>query len=228
MRNKHIPNALIILPAYNVAGIIRKTLTDILKVIPSQASVVVVDDGSTDEIQNQLNGFNIVLLQHHRNMGKGAALKTGFRYGIAHSFSHAIVLDADSQHDPNQIPDFLDAPGYDLVLGTRDISLKSMSLDRYLSNKISSLILSLILRRRFRDSQCGFRLINLGHLKKLSLQSDHYEMESELLIKFARSSARIRQIPVRTISSNGTSHIRRGRDSMRFLNMLWKTLIYGS
>ncbi len=190
-----------------------------------------VDDGSTDETIGKMRDFDIVLLQHKQNLGKGAALKTGFRYGIEHNFSHAIVLDADFQHDPNQIPNFWNALrtwNYDLVVGMRNISLKTMPLDRYLSNQISSLIISIILKKRFRDSQCGFRLVNLNHLKKLRLFSDHYEIESELLIKFSRSNARIGQIPIRTINSDGTSHIRRGMDSFRFFQMLWKTVMNGN
>ena len=230
--DNEISGILIILPAYNVAGAIGKTLADIQRVVSQDTTIVVVDDGSTDVTAKEIGEFdNVVLLQHRHNLGKGAALKTGFQYGIEREFSHAIVLDADFQHDPNQIPAFMRAMtvwNYDLVVGTRDVSLKSMPADRYLSNKLSSLLLSLIARKRIRDSQCGFRLINLEYLKKLNLLSDHYEIESELLIKFARTNARIGQIPIRTVHSNGSSHIRRGLDSLRFFQMLWKTVIHGN
>lgn len=220
---------IVILPAYNVSGLLRKTLIDLSNVMTLNSNVVVVDDGSTDDTINDLDGLDLVLLRHNMNSGKGSALKTGFSYAIDHGFSHAIVLDADYQHDPKQIPQFLETINgkkYDLVIGARELTLQSIPTDRYFSNMLSSLLLSLICNFRLKDSQCGFRLINLNMLKELELNSDHYEMESELLIKFAKSNASITQIPIKTNNANGASHIRRGLDTIRFFIMLFKTITY--
>ena len=204
---------------------------ELSKGITVNSNVVVIDDGSTDTTIEDLEGLDLVLLQHKTNSGKGSALKTGFRYAIDHGFSHAIVLDSDYQHDPKQISHFLEAMkygGYDLVIGSRELTLKSIPVDRYFSNKFSSLLLSLICKVRVTDSQCGHRLINLNLLKELDLISDHYEMESELIIKFAKSNATIAQIQITTNNSNGVSHIRRGLDTIRFFIMLLRTLTYDS
>lgn len=229
-RGREVPSFLIILPAFNVAGYLKKTLKGLKDSVPASASILVVDDGSTDETIQDIEDSEIVLIRHSHNLGKGAALKTGFKFALAHDYDYAIVMDADYQHDPTQIPAFVERMSNgnsDLVVGRRELGPGTMKFDRYLSNQLSSLLLSLICRTRIRDSQCGFRMINLNRLKNLSLISDHYEMESELLIKFARRNASIEQIPIRINGACLNSHIRRGVDTMRFCRMLWRLAING-
>jgi len=84
--------------------------------------VLVVDDGSTDETAKQAEDAGAAILRQGENQGKGAALKAGFQYALDADYEAVITLDADNQHDPTEIPLFLEtytATDADLIIGSR-------------------------------------------------------------------------------------------------------------
>ena len=220
---------LVIIPAYNEEENIESTLRRVLAVVKEPGKIVVVDDCSTDGTVQIVKKFDLVLLKHSQNKGKGAAIKTGFDFAIRCKKPFVFTLDADAQHDPAFIPVFLKKGGeeQDIVIGTRKIRTHLMPLDRYASNQITSLVISLLGGARIKDSQCGYRFIKLDLLKKIHLKTDHFEMESELLLKYLLCGARISQVPVSTIYSGESSSIRRGLDTFRFILMIGKTILHG-
>lgn len=219
---------LVIIPAYNAEEKIESTLQRVLSVVKEPGKIVVVDDGSTDGTVQIVKKFDTVLLQHSQNKGKGAALKTGFDFAIRREKQFVLTLDADTQHDPAFIPAFLqEGRGEaDIVIGRREIKIGPMPADRYASNQISSLIISLLAKVRVKDSQCGYRFIKLDLLKKIHLRTDHFETESELLLKYLLRGAEIRQVRISTIYSGESSSIRRGVDTIRFMWMILKTILH--
>ena len=85
----------VIVPTYNNGGSIEQVVTDILR---HTRNVIVVDDGSTDNTAQILRKMGVSTVTHPHNMGKGAALKTGFRKALEDGFTHAVTIDADGQH----------------------------------------------------------------------------------------------------------------------------------
>jgi len=211
-----------VIPSYNVADRLDSVLLKISEILPSQR-IWVVDDGSEDGTDGIARAYKIQVIRHDRNRGKGAALKSGFKACIDAGAEAVLTLDGDGQHDPAFIPSFirlLIETDCDLVVGLREMRRPDMPLDRIFSNRTSSLITSIAAGRRIPDSQCGFRLYRRAVLTRIRPETDHYEMETEMLILAARAGFRMGWCPVRTSYDGQTSHIRRLNDTARFLRLI--------
>jgi len=211
------------IPAYCAAPTL-PTLLDRLRRC-WDGEVLVVDDGSTDETSAVARRFGVRVVRHHRNYGKGQALATAFQFALDHGFAGVITLDADLQHPPELIPRFLQALARaDLVVGSRRHALSLMPRDRQLSNRLTSLVLSVLTGVNIPDSQSGYRALRTSLLPRLfPLWTTRYETESEILFKALRLGARVAFVPVPVISST-TSHIHRGMDTLRFLNLVFRMI----
>ena len=189
--------------------------------------VIVVDDGSKDNTAQIAQNAGAIVLIHEVNKGKGAALKTGFQYVIDHGYDAVITMDSDGQHDPNDIPGFLNALdkiGSGIIIGTRMNDISTMPMIRKCTNKLTSFASSLMARQKIEDSQSGFRLITTDVLRKVKLETDRFETETEILIKASKSGFRIISVPIKTIYGEEKSKIRPIRDTNRFLKLLFRSL----
>ena len=111
-----------VIPAYNEEKHISKIIKETKKYVDC---VVVVDDGSKDKTSVMAKKSNAVILRHLVNLGKGAALKTGCDYAVKNSAGFIIAIDADAQHDPKEIPRFLEGlKAREIVLGYRKLNRK--------------------------------------------------------------------------------------------------------
>jgi len=216
---------LVIIPAYNAASTISTLIANILNHV-NKRDVVVVDDGSKDQTSALVRGFGIVVLQHPENRGKGEALKTGFLYALRNNYSAVITIDADLQHDPESIPDFVRKSDKTtgVIIGTRKRNLKNMPLARWLSNHLTSVMISMLAGHSVRDSQSGYRWISSEVLRKIRLKSKRYDQEPELLIKAGRTRLKIDKVPIRTIYTGGKSFVNPLVDTARFIRLMWRSL----
>lgn len=213
----------ILLPAFNASGALARVLEGVRRWAPG-LPVLVVDDGSTDGTSDAARATGARVLRHPMNLGKGAALRTGFSAALAGGASGVLTLDADGQHPPERIPRFLEASSSaDLVLGCRMRQASAMPWLRRQTNRLSSRIVSARAGTGIRDSQCGYRWISAGVLGTVRLRTCHYETESEILIRAARAGFRIREIPVPAVYAGERSAIRKIPDTARFLRMLAAT-----
>lgn len=198
---------LTLIPCYNhgqhlptVVGDVRKYCSDVL----------VVDDGSndgSDKIVDKID--NIYKIKHTVNQGKGSALKTGFKFALEKGFDAVITVDSDGQHKGYHIPDFI-KEGLDnhLVIGSRMNNLKNMPPHRIFSNKFSSYLISWKAGQPIFDSQSGYRLYQKDLIKKLKLNNNCYQMETELILKTAKAGYKIGHVPIDTIYEDQKSHIK--------------------
>jgi glycosyltransferase involved in cell wall biosynthesis len=180
--------------------------------------VVVVDDGSRDATARVAReaGAEVVVLE--RNRGKGFALRTGIERALAAGPEAIVLLDADGQHHPDDLPAFLaawDARHPDLVIGCRLEDRRDIPPARFWTNYIGSRILSWMSGYELLDSQSGYRLLSAGLARSLGLSADGYAIESEMLIKAARRGARLEHVRVRTIYNDAGSHFRPVLDTFR-------------
>lgn len=217
---------LVLIPAYN-AGLTISELIEKISEFIDKSDIVVIDDGSKDETFAIAQKAGVVVLKHERNKGKGEALKTGFKYALEKNYDALLTIDADLQHDPSSIRDFLQKAkeNFDgILIGTRDILLKKMPLARWLSNSLTSVILSILSGQTIRDSQSGYRLISTQVLKKVKLKAKKYDLESEILVKAGRKGFKIDAIPIKTIYPGGKSFINPFVDTARFITLMWRSL----
>ncbi|MBV8518713.1 MAG: glycosyltransferase family 2 protein [Acidobacteria bacterium] len=182
--------------------------------------VVVIDDGSRDRTGDVARAAGAQVLRHEVNRGKGGALKTGFAWALANSFDAAITLDADGQHLPGEIPKFLAAraeTGADLIIGGRAHLFAHMLPRRRAANRFSAWCIAKTSGTPISDSQSGFRLYSASLLRRLTLRTDGFDMESEVIVRAGRSGLKIVTIPIELgfVDGISTSHYRPLKDTLR-------------
>jgi glycosyltransferase involved in cell wall biosynthesis len=199
-----------LIPGYNEAPRIGHVVETARRFLP----VLVVDDGSTDATGAVAAEAGATAVRQEPNQGKGAALRAGFRRALADGAEAIITLDADGQHDPAEIADFLDvwsraAPGDrpDLVIGARNF--RSMPPVRRLSNTLGRWAFSWAVGRAIPDNQSGYRLVS-RRLAEATLASSEagFALEVEQITTCIRMGGRIEWLPIRTIYAGAPSHIR--------------------
>ncbi len=211
----------VLIPAYN-----EETALPVLvqRVRAEGFSVVVADDGSTDRTAEHVRALGVTVLTANRNGGKGAALRRGFEWLRSQPYRALITMDADGQHDPKDLRVFLEALAqgrYDVIVGDRSGDRRSMPPVRRVTNALMSRLLSAIAGQRIPDSQCGYRALTREALERIRLDTDHFEIESEMLLAAAQAGCRIPSLPVHCIYAGEKSHIRPLRDTWRFVRFLF-------
>ena len=189
--------------------------------------VLVVDDGSTDDSSVIAQKQGAITVRKDPRRGKGFTLKEGFKYIIQENYDGVITFDGDGQHHPEDIDKFIkeaEANRSRIIIGNRMINSKDMPLIRYLTNKLMSRVISLACRQKIPDTQCGFRYLSSDILKALPLQSDRYEIETEILMKASKRKIVIDSIPIKTIYGEEKSSISPFIDTIRFLVYFIKEL----
>jgi glycosyltransferase involved in cell wall biosynthesis len=172
--------------------------------------VVVVDDGSTDDTAAQAEAAGAMVVRQVPNAGKGAALRAGFRHALAADADAVVTLDGDGQHDPDEIPRFLEAfeaGRPELVIGRRDFG--SMPPVRRVSNTVGGWVFSAAIGRRVADNQSGYRLIGRRLMSAMldSVESG-FEFEVEMIARCIALGLPLTDVPIRTIYEGEPSHIR--------------------
>jgi len=214
----------LILPAYSEAKTIRSIISQARVFIPS---IVVVDDGSIDETVQIARKSNVTVISHNTNRGKGMALRTGFEWALRNQYEIVMTMDSDGQHDPLDIPRFLDKlqrDNPDIIVGARSPEQSSMPLHRRLNNRLVSAIGVWLCGQKVVDFQCGYRLIKAEVLRSVELETMRYETESELLVKAGKLGFRIDTIPIKTIYSSEISNVKPMREIYLFTKLLFACL----
>ena len=203
-----------VIPTYNND----RTVADVVRGVLRQGlPVLVVDDGSTDDAAQQLEGLDIKVLRHERNRGKGRALKTGLEAARSFGYRFALTIDADGQHDPADIPALVAAAGErTLVVGSRNIAAEGMSSGSTFANRFSNFWFTVQTGRKLPDTQTGYRIYPLEDLPSLKLLTSRYEAELTLLVFSAWKNLRLVPVPVRVYyPEDRVSHFRPFADFFR-------------
>lgn len=207
-----------VIPAHNEEANIRKVINETKKYI---SNIIVIDDGSKDKTFEEAKKEGVIVLKHIINLGKGAALKTGCDYAIKQGASKIIVLDADAQHEPSQIPQFFkELENADVVLGYRELN-KDMPSILKLGNLFINKITKLLYGINLHDTQCGYRAFTSNAYKKIRWKASNYSMESEMIANIGKKDLKYKEIPIKTIYADrykGTTLI----DGIKIVsNLFW-------
>jgi len=218
----------ILIPAYNA----QETLGSVLrKVEPLKIDIIAVDDGSSDETKRISSEMGVHLLSHPVNLGKGAALRTGFQYILQKDYEVVITLDADGQHNPSEIPFLLrifQNVKPDILIASRAAEFGKMTFLRRFWNRLGVKAVARLCHSDITDSQSGFRLIRTNLLKELNLSTSRFETELELLVKACKKGFSVLSIPINTQKVDGTSstHFRPVADTWRVCKLFLRSLLW--
>ena|SRR3989338_9197049 len=191
-----MPNIIAIIPAYNEEKHIEEIINRTKKYV---TLVIAVDDGSSDSTYKKSRSADIIL-RHIVNLGKGAALKTGFLTAIKNKADIIVTLDADGQNNPEDIPKFIEAlerHNADIIVGARKFN-KNMPIVFRLGNWGLRKIFQVLFKLKVNDSQSGFRAVRANIYPKIKWQSTDYSVEAEMLANAGRNNLRCIEVPIAT------------------------------
>ena len=199
-------------------------LTQLKEIENPPANIIVIDDGSSDSTKLIAEKNSISVHRFERNSGKGIALQKGFEiFTKKTSDPYVICMDADLQHTPLSIEFFLEKAlksGNSLIIGKREIEIGKMPFMRYLSNTITSFVLSRLTGQRIKDSQCGFRLIPRNILKDICFKENGFQFESEFILRCSEEKVPIKFVTIPTIYNSHGSSINHIGDTYRFIKLV--------
>jgi len=210
----------IVLPAKN-EGQALKDLLPRLRAAQSDAEIIVVDDGSTDDTTAICADAGIRCLSSPYSMGNGAAIKRGARVATGETI---IFMDGDGQHDPADIERLLDRleQGYDMVVGARDWESQA-GVGRGVANTIYNWLASRITGHRVADLTSGFRAVKADKFREfLHLLPNGFSYPTTSTMAFFRSAYPVAYVPIKAAQRIGKSHIKPIRDGIRFLLIIFK------
>lgn len=193
-----------VIPAYYEEG---KIGTTVKKTKPFVNKIVVINDGSTDNTSKEAEENGAFIIEHEKNMGAGAAIRTGIDYAIKNKYDVCIILGGDDQDDPNQIQRILEKikQGYDFVQGSRYISEGGKTINiplfREITTKVYSFLFSFLIGKKITDGTNGFRAFktNIFQNKNINIWQkwlNRYELEPYLYYQLIKNNFKITEVPV--------------------------------
>lgn len=226
-------NYAVVIPAYNES----KTIRDVVQRALVQCQyVIVIDDGSVDGTADTIADLPIVLLRNDRNCGKAVSLWRGMLHAMDRGVSAVITLDADGQHQPEDIQRFLEMaykyPDH-IIIGSRMANKHAIPRRRYYANRVANFWISWAAGYYIKDSQSGFRLYPMSLLRnsKLHVSTTYgFVFESEILIEAARRGVYSLNLPISAIykPNSRASHFRPVLDIVRITRMVaWRLISRG-
>ena len=190
----------VLVPIFNEEKTIKRVILEVLK-RPEVFEIIVINDGSTDyseEIVKSIRNKKIKIISHKKNMGKGAAIRTGIKSAKG---KYLIIQDGDLEYYPSDYPrmlKFLEKDQADFVIGTRwGENNKRGYILAQAGNWYLTALTNLLFNCRLSDSYTCYKVGPLALWKKLNLRSNRFEIEAEIVTKIVRKKYNIREVPIR-------------------------------
>ncbi len=199
---------LVAIPVYNEQRYIEPVLS---RVLEHADNVLVIDDGSTDNTPCLLPNHPVEVIRHATNRGYGHSLLDAFRWAAVDGFDWVITIDCDEQHEPESIPQFLEAAEsdqYDVISGSRYLDLEGTAdtpppnrraINISITNEINDQ-----LDMTLTDAFCGFKAYRVDALKRMELNEPGYAFPMQFWVQAFAQSLRITEIPVSLIYNDPT------------------------
>lgn len=191
-----LPDIYIIVPCYNEARVIRKTIEEL---ISPQWQIILVDDGSTEDIFPLVQDLPIHFLRHRINLGQGAALETGMEFARRANAKAVIHFDADGQHEVSEINAFISALNEcDIVLGSRFLRQDDLAKIPYFKRlllRFARIINWFFTGIMLTDAHNGFRALNAKALSSIHLTENRMAHATEILSQIHEAKLKYKELP---------------------------------
>jgi glycosyltransferase involved in cell wall biosynthesis len=211
------------IPAYNEARYVGSIVLQARQYVDE---VIVVDDGSTDNTARVAQLAGATVIQHRENKGYGAAIQSILAEAKKRNPDVLVLLDADSQHNPNEIPTLIKPilEGFDLVIGSREAQRDKTPRYRRIGKKVILRSTRLASKTNIADSECGFRAFSKRAISELELKETGMAISAETVTRAADKNLKITEVPISniyTIDGSTLNPIRHGIDVLsRILAMI--------
>jgi glycosyltransferase involved in cell wall biosynthesis len=220
----------VLIPTYNNAASIKEVINGVLEFT---SNIVVVNDGSTDNTAKLLEDYPDLQIVHHpKNMGKGMALRTGFKAAYKSGYQYAISIDSDGQHYPDDLHLFIDQieihPNA-IIIGARNMDQPNVPGKSTVGNRASSFWFWVVTGIKLSDTQSGYRLYPLAPLNSIYFITRKYEFEIEVMVRASWKGVEVLSIPVKVFyppADERVTHFRPFKDVTRItlLNIIFVLL----
>ncbi|MEJ5328317.1 MAG: glycosyltransferase family 2 protein [Candidatus Bathyarchaeia archaeon] len=220
----------VIIPAYNeeksIGNVVEETM-QVLETLKMPYEILVVDDGSKDRTREVASRYKVQVVSYPRNRGKGYAL----RKGLEHAQGDIIItIDADGSHNPKEIPDLITPlfDGADVVAGSRFLGQAKdhTSSVHQFGNSLINATIMVLTGKRITDSQTGLRALKKDFLQHISLESDGFDIETELTVKSLKNGFKLVEIPISCKKrANGVSRLKTLPDGFKIFKAILKSAL---
>lgn len=192
----------IIIPVFNEEKTIKDAIKRVLlqELNGWQKEIIVIDDGSTDNTQKELENFSdkIFVARHNKNLGKGAALRSGF---AKCSGSAVIIQDADLEYSSADWPIMLEEleknPDIVAIFGSRELNNKRKGYFLcILGVRILTFLVNFLFHSKLTDIYTCYKLMRADFIKKIKLKSNGFEIEAEITCKILKNKGVIKEVPI--------------------------------
>lgn len=193
-----------VIPAFNEEKRVLQVVRDALKYVEA---TIVVDDGSTDRTAEVARQAGAKVICHAENCGAGAATMTGIEAARQMGADILVTLDADEQHNPEDIPALLasiENDEADIVFANRFGQRNRIPFIRRLFNGIGNILTFGVTGKWVKDSQCGFKAFGPKALEQVDLKMSGFEFCTEIVREAVQHKWRIKQIPTKVLYSEYT------------------------
>lgn len=187
---------LIVIPAYNEAMNIEKTVADVLENAKGM-DYVIVNDGSTDNTIEVLERNNFNYINSFLNLGLFGAVQTGFKYALRNGYDVAIQFDGDGQHNASYLKMMVDEieAGNDIVIGSRFVTEKKPFTARMLGSRLISTAIFIVTRKRIVDPTSGLRAYDKKALEEYAHGLNN-PPEPDTLVYMLRKKCKVKEVQV--------------------------------
>ena len=197
-KSRNRPKVIAAIPAYNEEKYIG---TVVLKARQYVSEVIVLDDGSTDHTADVARLAGASVIRHQQNEGKGASIRMLLAEARKRNPDILVLLDADSQHNPDEIPTLVKpiSESFDLVIGSRERQRGNIPHYRHTGQRVLSYFSGILSGKRGIDSECGFRALSAKAIAELKLKQNGFAIETEMIAAAVEKGLNITQVPISAI-----------------------------
>jgi glycosyltransferase involved in cell wall biosynthesis len=223
----------VVVPVYNEEKSIKtvaESLNQTLEKLNLHYEIIIVNDGSTDNTAEELQALasrflNLIIMTHEENLGYGAALKTGISQS---SFDRIMIIDADQTYAVEEIPKLLEsATSYDMLVGSRTGPQAAIPFIRRPAKFFMKWLSEFLTNRKIPDLNSGFRIFKKDIVKRFyHMFPDGFSFTSTLTIIALNRGYTLKYIPVNYLKREGRSKIKPIRDTLNFLQLICRTVLY--